>query len=100
MVTIKTDIDLPCSLDALIIQDHDKEQLIRLVQELEFKTWLKELLSNEDHLATSALSPPTIAYELITTQEQLAHWLTQLNNAKSFVLIPKRQTLMSCMLNW
>nr|WP_019215566.1 5'-3' exonuclease H3TH domain-containing protein [Legionella tunisiensis] len=50
LVTIKTDVELPLTLSDLSPKEADREQLIALVKELEFKTWLKELLGQEEQL--------------------------------------------------
>jgi DNA polymerase-1 len=44
LVTIKTDLDLPLSLDELTLQPPEMQRLIELTRELEFKNWLKDLL--------------------------------------------------------
>ena len=89
LVTIKTDVDLPVTLDSLHLQPANQEVLIELTRELEFKSWLKELLSapqqaqlsfnelfapsqahapNADHAtSTENNQAPAIVYTLITT---------------------------------
>lgn len=51
LLKIKQDVDLPCIFSDLKKSDENKSVLIKLFQELEFKSWLKELLehSNETH---------------------------------------------------
>ncbi|MGP8292179.1 DNA polymerase I [Vreelandella zhanjiangensis] len=48
LATIKVDCDLPVGLDDLDIAHPDREQLVALYQELEFKQWLAELLEGKD----------------------------------------------------
>jgi DNA polymerase I len=85
LVTIKTDVELPCTFDQLTRQPIDREQLLQLSQEYEFKTWLKELLNQT---ATPQVAPliPTLPfkYEIITTQSQFDHWLKRLNACSLF----------------
>lgn len=80
LVTIKKDVSLPLSLEQLVMEEANQEQLINLTRELEFKSWLNELLGSPTTLPTTSteLNTQHIAYELITTQEQLDHWLALL----------------------
>ncbi|MDO8207756.1 MAG: DNA polymerase I, partial [Gallionella sp.] len=43
LITVKCDVDKLPALDELIAPPQDKEQLARLYERLEFKTWLREL---------------------------------------------------------
>lgn len=86
LVTIKTDLDLPLRLDELKPKPVDKEQLIALVRELEFKNWLKELLGSDESNTQSPTekTPTDSTYEIVRTYSQLEHWLTQLEQCSSF----------------
>ncbi|MCL9684508.1 DNA polymerase I [Legionella maioricensis] len=88
LVTIKIDLDLPLNLNELTPKPVNKQQLIELVRELEFKTWLKELLGQEENQATpsSDASSPDTAYELITSNEQLNQWLNKLECCTVFCI--------------
>lgn len=90
LVTIKTDVDLPLSLDNLSVGQPNKEELIHLIRELEFKGWLKELLAEENTAAEVDENKKEVAteisYEVITTQEQLQHWLKQLSQCDMFCI--------------
>ncbi|UYO75539.1 DNA polymerase I [Halomonas qinghailakensis] len=48
LATIKTDCDLPVGLDDLDIAHPDREALVELYKEMEFKQWLAELLAGND----------------------------------------------------
>ncbi|WP_027947727.1 DNA polymerase I [Litchfieldella anticariensis] len=48
LATIKTDCELPVGLDDLGIAHPDREALLELYRELEFKGWLAELLEGKD----------------------------------------------------
>ncbi|GGX99275.1 DNA polymerase I [Litchfieldella qijiaojingensis] len=48
LATIKTDCELPVGLDDLDIAHPDREALLELYRELEFKGWLAELLEGQD----------------------------------------------------
>ncbi|KTD46000.1 DNA polymerase I [Legionella rubrilucens] len=94
LVTIKTDVELPLTLDELVIQAAEQQTLIDLVRELEFKGWLKELLSSKEpqqQLQIDILEeqPSVIHYALITTAADLDEWVTQLNGCSQFSLDTK-----------
>ncbi len=89
LVTIKTDVDLPLSFDELIPTTADKQQLIELTRELEFKTWLKELLGQEEKQAGSSsetTGSQQTNYELITTHQQFNQWLNNLEQCTAFCI--------------
>ncbi|MDR3442016.1 MAG: DNA polymerase I [Legionella sp.] len=88
LVTIKTDLELPLDLHELKPNAVDKEQLITLVRELEFKNWLKELLEQDETTAETPAEPTATnsAYELVTTHRQLNDWLNQLEQCNSFCI--------------
>lgn len=84
LVTIKTDCDLPVSYKDLQLKEMDQEQLIELTKELEFKTWLKELLAKEtveteNHSATIKKN-----FEVIITTAQLEQLCQTLQTCKAF----------------
>ncbi|CAM2844059.1 DNA polymerase I [Legionella worsleiensis] len=87
LVTIKTDVHLPLTLNELKPKQVDKEQLIELTRDLEFKNWLKELLGQEDTqpVQTNEAAPSSSAScEIITTQHQFNHYLNQLEQCSIF----------------
>jgi DNA polymerase-1 len=86
LVTIKTDLDLPLSLDELTPKPANVQQLIELTGELEFKNWLKDLLGQEEKEASPVYesSNPKTSYELISTSQQLKQWITKLEQSGSF----------------
>lgn len=84
LVTIKTDVELPFSVNELRLKPQHREHMVQLTRELEFKTWLKELLGQEDTSASTASETPP--YELITTDQQFAALLNQLQHCQQFCL--------------
>ena len=88
LVTIKTDLDLPLSLNELKPKPADKEQLLELTRDLEFKTWLKELLGEEENQSAASDDASTCykSYELITTNQQLNHLLNKLEQCTVFAV--------------
>lgn len=86
LVTIKTDVDLPLSWGELKPEPMNKERLIELTREFEFKNWLKELLGAEGSASTSKFVISSIPFELITTNQQLNHLLNQLEQCQVFCI--------------
>ncbi|MBI2785543.1 MAG: DNA polymerase I [Legionella longbeachae] len=86
LVTIKTDVALPLSWGELRPSLMQKERLIELVREFEFKNWLKELLEETEKSSPEKVSVTNTAFEMITTNQQLNHWLNQLQNCDVFCL--------------
>jgi len=101
LATIKCDVDLDVGVQDLNIAASDKTSLIELFSELEFKSWLKELLSApsaSDSKPTPQPAKPqqTItagapnqpidrsAYQTITTKKQLNEWIAKLKKAPVF----------------
>ncbi|KGP62915.1 DNA polymerase I [Legionella norrlandica] len=91
LVTIKTDLDLPLNLNQLIPKPADKERLIELTRELEFKSWLRELLEEKENQKseTEKENGNSDSYEIITTDQQLNYWLNKLSQCKQFCIATK-----------
>lgn len=87
LVTIKTDVELPLTLSDLSPKEADRERLIALVKELEFKTWLKELLEQEERLQQSSPTPTLrqqATFSVITSEMQFNELLCQLEACDLF----------------
>lgn len=93
LLTIKTDVELSVGLDDLQIKAPDKEALIALVKDLEFKTWLKELLNAEDLSSAKMDKPINRQVNLVTTTEQLTSWVNRLAVCKQACLAVKTADL-------
>jgi DNA polymerase-1 len=83
LVTIKCDVDLPLTINDIKRQEPDQKELIALVKELEFRSWLSELLG----------SPPperkkhtTNLYQAILTEYQFNELLNKLSGAHLFAV--------------
>lgn len=80
LVTIKTDVDYQLELENLKIQLADKKKLLSIYKEMEFKTWLSELLSEN-----IAEEPHRYhQYETILTEEDLNKWVKELEKTNLF----------------
>ncbi|WP_373182259.1 DNA polymerase I [Halomonas campaniensis] len=97
LATIKTDCELPVGLDDLDIAHPDREALLELYREFEFKAWLAELLEGSDvgvddvtggsATPADADAPPGSAPredQVILEQAELDAWLERLRAAEAF----------------
>jgi DNA polymerase I len=98
LATIKVDVELDIAADALMPGEPNREALMELYGQLEFRAWRDELkrggksaepaaAQGELEIASSAVEPtepvPT-HYELILEQADLERWIDKLNAAKLF----------------
>lgn len=87
LLTVKCDVDLPLTPEQLAAQPEDREQLAKLYERFDFKTWLRELkdanAADPQPSAVPALDapPPERHYETILHAEALDRWLKKLNDA-------------------
>lgn len=81
LITIKTDVELPVTLDELKKGLSDRETLINLTKEFEFKNWLNELLQEQD--ATPRVTAAT-TYQIITEEQPLHASVTLLTKSTYF----------------
>jgi DNA polymerase I len=87
LLTVKCDLDLPLTPEQLAAQPEDREQLAKLYERFDFKTWLRELkdanAAGPQASAVPALDtpPPKRHYETILDAEALDRWLAKLNDA-------------------
>jgi DNA polymerase I len=79
LVTIKCDVELGISLDDLTPQKPNTEKLLELVKELEFRTWIKELLDD-----TKVITKKN--YETITTLSRLDAWIEKIKDISLFAV--------------
>ena len=87
LATIKCDVVLPVDIANLHIKLPDVEKLKAYYKELEFKTWLSELLSsgsNQTNIAVPQEAENKVDYKTISTQSDLDQWLKRLEQADYF----------------
>ncbi|OJA05576.1 DNA polymerase I [Halomonas sp. QHL1] len=73
LATIKVDCDLPVGLDDLDIAHPDREALVTLYKEMEFRQWLGELLEDKDEGVDNVKGgepAPTSAEEAVNESEE------------------------------
>jgi len=89
LVTIRLDVPIEERIEDLQPTAPDEDQLADLYRELEFKTWLREVLANgaEDAGAGGQDALPAAVesdYETILTDADLDRWITDLKAAELF----------------
>jgi len=87
LATIKTDVPLNIEVDALHPGEADREALIELYRQLEFRSWLDELLrearqSGEVVATAEAVAIPESRYETVLDEARFAAWLEKLEQAE------------------
>ncbi|KGF64381.1 DNA polymerase I [Pseudomonas lutea] len=93
LATIKIDVPLDIELDALHCGEPDREALMALYTELEFKSWITDLqreAREEGAEIVPAAEPAPIIeakYELILEQTQFDDWLMKLEAAQLFAFV-------------
>jgi len=81
LVTIKCDVDLDVGPDELVRSEPDASRLRELYSELEFKTWLSEILAGGEARPDG---PEKTEYETVTDKKRLAAWVKRLEQAEYF----------------
>jgi DNA polymerase-1 len=90
LVTIKLDVEMDETLEQLTMNEPDVEKLKALYAELEFKTWLSQILSGaqqdlletSDNQSAAAENDKLGNYEIITDWQSFEHWLQRLEQAE------------------
>ncbi|MEE9452720.1 MAG: DNA polymerase I [Gammaproteobacteria bacterium] len=80
LITLKREVSLDFALPELTSSPPDKARLIELFQQLEFRTWLKALLEDED----TPDEAQTGNYQTVLSEADFKVWLQRLAAAKSF----------------
>ncbi|HWS03040.1 MAG TPA: DNA polymerase I [Gammaproteobacteria bacterium] len=88
LATIRCDVPLDQNIDALAMRAPDTVALRALYQQLEFKTWLRQLDESAGGSDTADMAVPKQAdagaYEIVFTQAQLDDWRARLEAADLF----------------
>ena len=89
LATIKTDIELPKSLAQIAHEPVQAEDLLKLFEEFEFKSWVRDLKTDGNNgTAEEVTSTPApkveTEYETILSEEALNKWLEKLRQASLF----------------
>jgi DNA polymerase-1 len=81
LVTIKRDVELDVGPDELQPRAPDNDQLRGLYSDLEFKTWLSEILAGSEESPQQAAKAD---YETVTDKKRLTAWIKRLKQAQYF----------------
>ncbi|PAU86773.1 DNA polymerase I [Pseudomonas sp. WN033] len=90
LATIKVDVELDIAVDALMPGEPDREALVELYRQLEFKSWLDDLLREAKAAGEetgNSIEPGEsieVRYETITSEADLQRWLDKLKAAELF----------------
>ena len=87
LATIKCDVELEDTPQSLTVNPADIQQLKTLYSDLEFKTWLSEVLSTDKAgvAEEGSITPNTNTdYVIIQDEKTFNSWLKKLNKAKLF----------------
>ena len=81
LATIKTDVPLEQPLAELQNQTPDREKLLDWFTRMEFRSWVEELLGDEDLAPVEAIETD---YDIVTDQAVLDEWLQKLKSSEVF----------------
>ena len=92
LVTIKCDVELPVGPLQLGRTDVDRQKLIEIYRQCEFKSWLKELLGSEQENSAgdekvapiTEQSPREFNYDMVLTEQAFSEWMRVLEAAPVF----------------
>jgi len=83
LATIKTDVEIPFGLDDLQHKVPDVDTLRRLYEEMEFKSWLQELVNDGGDAVTQAEAVET-QYSTVLEKAEFEEWLNKLSSSELF----------------
>ncbi len=83
LATIKLDVDLPLRFDELKHGPEDPDQLLHWYREMEFNTWIDEVLSSGEASPVEN-STENVEYDIVLTQEAFGAWIERLEAAELF----------------
>ena len=98
LATIKIDVPLDIELDQLHCTEPDREALLELYAELEFKSWIEDLHRDAKRVGLEiaieeAPVPAETRYETILEQDQFDTWLKKLNEAPLIAFVTQSNGL-------
>ena len=83
LATIKLDVELPQGPEELEVLEPDREALRAQLQELEFRSWLRAL-DTEETGEDEPIAKPEARYTTITDPDEFEAWLERLRRAERF----------------
>jgi DNA polymerase-1 len=80
LATVRADVDVGVEPAALCMEDKDTATLRRIFTELEFNTWLSELIED----GAGSEDPRPVDYRVVVDEQELDTWLDRLGAAELF----------------
>lgn len=94
LVTIKTDVPLPLTINDLTYQPNDIEQLKKWFAQLEFKSWLTEVNSSSaTNNSVEKKFTQVKNYQIVLTEKEFNEWLIKLEQAELFAFDTETNSL-------
>jgi DNA polymerase-1 len=94
LATIKCDVELPLTFNDLHPGAPDNDILLRMTEDLEFRTWHGELQAQAGGGAMPAPTPPAeVNYHTVFTEEDFSALLQTLENATAFCVDTETDSL-------
>lgn len=84
LATIKTDLELEPAIESIAIKPPKRELLLTYFTDLEFKSWVEELLGDGDEIPLPASPPVDTDYQMVVDKAGLDLWLQRLKEADLF----------------
>jgi len=90
LTTIKCDVELEHDISELVMRTPQVDKLKQMYAEMEFKTWLSNLFSNEGEVAADPAANPALkalpeaSYETVLDKPCFDRWLKKLKAADQF----------------
>ena len=81
LATVNCNVELPVNLDSIAATPPDASRLLELFRELEFKTWVEELLGAEPETPRQRA---TVSYDTVLDLAALDTWIEKLAAAPAF----------------
>lgn len=92
LATIATDLDLDVAINELKEVEQDKDTLLALYKELEFKAWTEELI-NADTNAPAEAQAIEVEYDCVLDRAEFDLWLDKLQKAELFAFDTETSSL-------
>ncbi len=84
LTTIKCDVPLDVGIEDLKRQEPNTQELVSLLSQFEFSSWLKQLDSSMDDPGQDAKQKQSVEYEAVLTKTQFEQWLKKIQSAEIF----------------
>ena len=87
MVTIDTSLDVDFDLDTAVLKDYDRDRVVTLFRELEFRTLLQRLPESLSAVAAPRAESGPTDYRIVMSEESLAELTEELSQAEQAAVL-------------